>query len=736
MSISLSKKSKPKPSRSNFGAQLVRRLINTAAKDIASMYKHDLDDACDTHHISCGPLPYIGVPVASEMTPAEISLAVSNGSDPWSEDLNGSEPPNACDLPISTLIAAMRFGQIVPTHADFKVLFAAGSLTFLAVPKATDLALLSDSMGELISEGSAITAAQADKRCGLRIITFDPRLAASSNKPAEYRAGFATRVDEAIGDGCAVLALANNVQLLSPDARIVLTQSLHWPAITQNSILKLLAQTHSMTGMIATDALKAILPPDAALNAMSATLLLHALQAPTTIDVAQRLASHAAATSGAASSNRLTLEDLKGVPHVTHQLEDIVADLKDWQRGRLNWDEINASILLAGPPGTGKTLAATALAGSAGIPLISTSFTNLQKYGHLGEYLRAMSNVVDEAISSAPSIIFFDELDSFGSRGGTGDRNERYWTSVINDFLQQLTRLNATPGVIVIAATNYVEKIDPAIIRSGRFDLKITVDHPDKDGVRNILAYHLGGASLVDLDVINQLIGLSGADLAFIARDAKSRARRAKSPLSQYHVRQAADAAAPAGDTANLKRIAGHEAGHIVIAGLLDLPLPVAAFATTAGGLVRRAAPSVFTAQSTKLELAYLFGGRAAEMLLFGNVSSGSGGQTGSDLDCATSLALSLETDWGLGDNGLMFAPLATYDRHAMSAPLRCAINKRLADAENMALSTLSANIDLLRCVTDALMQSRELNKAQIAELFVRPVVSLLTPPDQPSCAI
>ena len=151
---------------------------------------------------------------------------------------------------------------------------------------------------------------------------------------------------------------------------------------------------------------------------------------------------------------------------------------------------------------------------------------------------------------------------------------------------------------------------------------------------------------------------------------------------------------------------------------------------------MKRAAPSVFTAENTKLELAYLFGGRAAEMLLFENVSSGSGGQAGSDLDCATSLALSMETDWGLGDGGLMFAPVPMNDRHAMSAPLRRAINKRLADAEDMALSTLSANIDLLRCVTDALMQSRELSKAQIAELFVRPAAPQLASPDQPPCAL
>lgn len=147
-------------------------------------------------------------------------------------------------------------------------------------------------------------------------------------------------------------------------------------------------------------------------------------------------------------------------------------------------------------------------------------------------------------------------------------------------------------------------------------------------------------------------------------------------------------------------------------------------------GMVQRVAPSVYTPDSIQLELAYLLGGRAAERLLCGDISSGSGGAFGSDLDCATSLALSQETAWGLGDNGLMFAPVATQARHGMSATLRQSVNQQLAAAEDLALTTLAANFDLLETVTTALLQSRELDQKQIADL-----ISASPSPQSPSPA-
>lgn len=145
-----------------------------------------------------------------------------------------------------------------------------------------------------------------------------------------------------------------------------------------------------------------------------------------------------------------------------------------------------------GPLGNGKTMFAAALAGSAEAHIVATSYADCQKAGHLGDYLRAMSEYVDEAIARAPSVFFIDELDSYARRTGGIERGDRYMSSVVNDLLEQLTRLNDCPGVLIVAATNFPGQVDPAITRAGRFDLHLEVGPPDRAGIDSILRAHLG----------------------------------------------------------------------------------------------------------------------------------------------------------------------------------------------------------------------------------------------------
>lgn len=179
---------------------------------------------------------------------------------------------------------------------------------------------------------------------------------------------------------------------------------------------------------------------------------------------------------------------------------------------------------------------AEALAGSADATFVSTSYAEAQKAGHLGDYLRTMGQQVDRATADAPSVFFIDELDSYRARQTSGFQFSTYMHSVVNGLLEQLTKLNQAAGVIVIAATNHLSIIDPALIRAGRFDRKIAVGLPNKHGIAAILSQNLGTDAIDLTDLSRHLVGLSGADAAAIARTAKGYARHAREPLALPHL--------------------------------------------------------------------------------------------------------------------------------------------------------------------------------------------------------
>jgi len=660
--------------------------------------------------------PVLGVPSASDMDDVEIAEAIARSVDPWSLDLYGAERPQPTGLPVETLLTAMEFGTMIANEMDARALFAPGAMTVFVVSDAQQRTRIVDSGADFIGAMRRMPFCKDAGLAGISFIASQPTTNRNINqKPAALRQVFHKDIEKALAAGDAVIVVCDGLEALSDLARAVPFTTYAWPALTSEMIVALLKQTHSSTGQIAQDVIAQILPSDAALAAMPLTLLSHAFRAPSSIAVAQRLAAYD--RPFVSEPKGLTLADVKGLPDVCSKLTAMIADLKDWQAGNVAWSDVSASALFYGPPGSGKTMLAEAMAGSAGVHFVATSYTDLQAAGHLGDYLKAMSDVVKEAISNAPSVIFFDELDSFGSRNAPGGTYNRYMTSVINDMLQQLTRLNAAEGVIVLAATNFVENIDPAILRSGRFDAKIPVPHPDKTGVRDILAHHIGPDVTVNDHVINRLLGLSGADLANIARDAKGRARRARLPMTADHLRSACAAAVPFSRDSDLRRIAAHEAGHIVIAAMLDMSLPVKAQISPSGGAVTRMGPTIYTQQSTKNELAYLMGGRAAEKIMNGAISSGSGAGDLSDLDQATDIAVAQELQWGLGKSGLIYAPVCRDKRHMLTALQQHTINERLKSAEALAVQTLTENRALLEEVTEALLAERELDILQIRML-------------------
>jgi hypothetical protein len=200
-----------------------------------------------------------------------------------------------------------------------------------------------------------------------------------------------------------------------------------------------------------------------------------------------------AAGKPTAKDRLLSVETLAGYGPASDWALDLKADLSLWQEGKLRWDEMSTKLLLSGPPGTGKTTFARALCNTLQVPLLATSVAHWLEPGYLGDVLKRMSGAFTIARDRAPAILFIDEIDNIGTRKGAGSRNyDDYWASLINRMLELLDGASRSEGIIVIGATNLPEKIDPALLRSGRLETHVRIPMPDAETLIGILRHHLG----------------------------------------------------------------------------------------------------------------------------------------------------------------------------------------------------------------------------------------------------
>ncbi|MGP3699074.1 AAA family ATPase [Rhodobacter sp. NSM] len=469
-------------------------------------------------------------------------------------------------------------------------------------------------------------------------------------------------------------------------------------------LLELLRLTHGESGTLDAGAILAALPDDRALADLSPLALKAALRAPFALEVARHLADFQRPATKLGPS----LDDLTGDGEALAAARRLVEDLGLWKERRIKWNELCRSMLMFGPPGTGKTWLARAMGASAGVDFIATSFAEWQAAGHLGNMLAAMQRSFTEARRKSPSILFIDEIDSVGSRL-SGDRHGAHYShQVINAFLEQMDSISREEGVIVIGACNFPERIDPAVLRAGRFDLKIEVPLPDGEAIFGMLRRSLvNDFPEADMRALARAaIGRSAADVDAAVRKARSAARSAGRALRLDDIRAEFAPAGPVTEAVEW-RTAVHECGHAFAAIAFGRGSIERLTLTPDGGITTRMpVTDEGLIAEIEAEMAYLMAGRAAERLVFGEVSAGAGGPEHSDLAKVTALAVMLDTRFGLGVYGSLWID-ASPDVLLRDPEVRDRVRARVDAAEARAGVLLAGHKDRLEAMARVLVRER-----------------------------
>lgn len=443
---------------------------------------------------------------------------------------------------------------------------------------------------------------------------------------------------------------------------------------------------------------------------------------------------------------KITFKDVAGAEEAKQELEEVVEFLKHPQKYNDLGAKIPKGVLLYGPPGTGKTLLAKAVAGEAGVPFFSISGSDFVEM-FVGVGASRVRDLFDQAKKSAPCIVFIDEIDAVGRQRGAGlggGHDEREQT--LNQLLVEMDGFSANEGIIMIAATNRPDILDPALLRPGRFDRQIVVDRPDIKGRTEILKVHVKGKPIgqdVNLDVIAQRTpGFTGADLSNLVNEAALlTARKDKKAINMSEMEEAAERVIMGPERKSRvisdkeKRLtAYHEGGHTIVGMLLEHTDPVHKVTIIprgrAGGytLSLPKEDKYYATRSEMLdELKVLLGGRVAEALVLKEISSGAS----NDLQRATQLARQMICEYGMSENigpvtfghrqdqvflGRDIARDKDYSEE-VAAEIDKEVRSFMEDAYAATEKLLSDNIDKLHVIAKALMEKETLEEEEINQL-------------------
>ncbi len=441
-------------------------------------------------------------------------------------------------------------------------------------------------------------------------------------------------------------------------------------------------------------------------------------------------------------TNKVTFKDVAGLSEEKEEVKELIDFLKAPKKFQKLGARIPKGVLLMGPPGTGKTLLAKAVAGEADVPFYFISGSDFVEL-FVGVGASRVRDMFQQAKRTAPCLIFIDEIDAVGRQRGTGlggGHDEREQT--LNQLLTEMDGFGANEGIIIIAATNRPDVLDPALLRPGRFDRQITVSLPDVKGREEILAVHAKNKILADGITLKNLAkrtpGFSGADLENLLNEAALLAvRRNKSEITMSEIDEATDRVlmGPAKTShkyseADRKLVAYHEAGHAVIGLKLrnasDVQKVTIIPRGQAGGY-NMMVPSEEKLCSTKTdlleEITGLLGGRTAEEITFGEITTGAH----NDFEKATKIARAMVTEYGMSDLGpLQFEQQSgsvflgrDYNKpqhfsNEVANEIDMEMRKIINNCHKEAKEIISNNKDLLKLIAEALLEYETLTKEQI----------------------
>jgi cell division protease FtsH len=449
------------------------------------------------------------------------------------------------------------------------------------------------------------------------------------------------------------------------------------------------------------------------------------------------------------TQGKVTFEDVAGVDEAKQDLEEIVEFLRDPGKFQRLGGRIPRGVLLVGPPGTGKTLLARSVAGEANVPFFTISGSDFVEM-FVGVGASRVRDMFEQAKKNAPCIIFIDEIDAVGRQRGAGlggGNDEREQT--LNQLLVEMDGFEANEGIILIAATNRPDVLDPALLRPGRFDRQVVVPNPDVAGREKVLKVHVRKVPLapdVDLKVLARgTPGFSGADLMNLVNEAAlMAARRNKRFVTHAEFEDAKDKIMMGAERRTMamtddekKLTAYHEAGHALIAlkltGIDPIHKATIIPRGRALGMVMTLPESdsySFSREKAVSRLAMLFGGREAEIYKFGpaKVTSGASG----DIQMATSLARSMVMEWGMSeklgrvryksnDQEVFLGHSVTQSQHMSDETAKIIdeeVRLLIEDGERTAREMINNNIDQFEAIAQALLEFETLTGDELRALM------------------